>query len=425
MSREYRKKMKDVTYAQAVDLIIEHTPTGKKEIVNLNEPGSLIGRILALDIKADRDLPPFNRSAMDGYAIRTKDYKKHQVFTVIGTLTAGSPDQFSHPDEGGNYPGISGKGPFALRIMTGAPAPLWADAVIRFEDSVAEGDDSNVRFTREKAESFMNLAKKAEDARLGDVLIPAGSVVDGSMIPLLAAVGAYEIEVYAKPRIKLVTTGTEVISVEESPLAHQIRDSSSYGIRFLAAQRGIKIDSVKVADHTETIRHTFEDALAVSDILLITGGVSKGITDVIPDILKSIGVEEIFHRAKIKPGKPIFFGKKVTNDGTKIILGLPGNPVSSLVNYKIFVEEAIGKFMGHPRRVPLRLPLHTDKKKKHDLQEFTQCKVKIKNGVSTIEPLSHHGSGDFVNMAFSNGLMIHPADETILSEGTYADFYFW
>ncbi len=417
--------MKDVTFSEAAELILKHTVRGPVKKIRTAElssdPEAAGGYILAESVFADRNLPPFNRSAMDGFAIRAADYAPDRPFFVIGTLTAGNPDPYGDPYKSDQ----SEKSPFALRIMTGAPVPLWADAVIRFEDSECKESESFVKFTRKSAEPWMNVARSGEDAEKGSVLLEAGSPVNSSTLPVIAACGYSEIHVYSKPKIFLVTTGTEVIGIDENPLDHQIRDSSSWSLKYLAAKKGIRLDSVKVKDEPEQITAAFQKGLNEYDILLITGGVSKGITDQVPQLLKNLGVEEVFHRAKIKPGKPIFFGIKDTGGKRVLAFGLPGSPVSTQVNFKIFVEEAIDRFAGAPRRVPLRLPLCRSKTKKHELQEFTQCRVGIQNGLTCIEPLSHHGSGDFVNMALTDGLMIHPAENPEIKEGETADFIFW
>ncbi len=418
--------MIDLIYSEALQTVLDHTFTGNIITIDVIPDSLKGGYTLAEDIKADRDFPHFNRSAMDGFAIRSLDYSNDILFKVIGTLTAGHPDNHVNPYINSD----SDNGPFALRIMTGAPVPLWADVVIRFEDSKYDDYNKTVTFYRDSVDSFINIARRGEDAAAGSVILPSGSPVNNSTLPVIAASGYHQIKVRKKPTILLVTTGTEVVSINKNPLDHQIRDRSSQAIKYLAAAKGIEADSVKVPDDATLISAAFQKGLNEYDILLITGGVSKGITDQVPDLLKAHGVREIFHRAKIKPGKPVFFGindklNSLIETKRVLVFGLPGNPVFSQVNLKIFVEESIAKITGQKQQIPLRLPLSRKKIKKLELTEFTQCRFTMHNRQTALEPITHNDSLDFVNLAKTDGLMIHPAERPDLLEGTVVAFYPW
>lgn len=392
---------------EAYEEVLKNTPEGRKQVLSI-EDQDLFGRILAEDVVADRDIPPFHRAAVDGYAIRIEEMQAGESFEILGTLRAGSGEIFETKKGG------------ALFIMTGAPVPEDYNAIIKVEEASVDGD--RVSFDREPPSLWSNIARRGEDAPAGSVVVKAGTRIDTSSLPILAAVGKTELLVYAKPVVTLITSGDEVVPAGTSPLDHQIRDSSSYSIGNLLRLNGAgEIRKRRVEDNPDLLLGAIQEGLK-SDFLLITGGVSMGVTDVIPELLEKAGVKKVFHRIKVKPGKPLYFGK---TDGGTLVFGLPGNPVSSQVGLKMFVEPAIRRWSGKVPRRPLVLPLAEEKKKKHDLEEFTQVRIVEKDGASALLPFKHHGSGDFVNLSGADGLMVHPADETLIPGGKMVEFYPW
>ena len=392
---------------EAIRQIQQHCQTsGTSEFAI--EDKNIYGTVCAENVFADRNIPPFNRAAVDGFAIRYQDIEKGiKTFTIIGTLTAGS-DQVFHPGEGE-----------CVHVMTGAPVPSPADIMYKIEETETDGQTTTI--PEEKYNRFMNIAREGEDSKAGDLLVPQGTRIDSSVLPVLAGVGKFNIKTHKRPEVTLITTGDEIIPVTQTPLPWQIRDSSSFSLRQLLFHYGITLkERVLIKDNREELTAAIKQGLA-SDILLLTGGVSMGTTDIIPDILSGLGVEKVFHKLKIKPGKPLWFGKTKT----AAVFGLPGNPVSSQVGLKIFVEPYIRKFMGLAEQKTIWLPLAQDKTKKHDLTEFTQGKIISKDNKSYLQPIKHHGSGDYVHLLSTDGLMVHPAEELTLKAGQYLQFYPW
>ena len=406
-----------LSVTEALQKIDENSQEGK--IINKNLTDAM-NHVLSQEIKADRDLPPFNRSAVDGYAIRSEDLNGYildtggnpradvKEFNILGTVLAGSHNTFAVKKDD------------CVHIMTGAAVPDGFDAVVKVE--VSHGENGKVRFDKTSVEPWSNISRRGEDAKKGDTLVKPGMFVDPSMVHIAAACGINSLRVKEKPSVSLVTTGDELVSIEETPLPHQIRDSSSYSIEILLKDYEMSFRTrIRARDIEKEIHTAIKEGLK-SDILIVTGGVSMGVTDFVPEIFDRLGVKQIFHKVKIKPGYPIWFGK--SKNGCAVF-GLPGNPVSTQIGFKVFVEPYIRKFMGMQPQEPVFLPLISDKTKKHDREEYAQAKIVNKDGKSFIQPIKHHGSGDFVNLLGSNGLMIHPADVKTIREGEYAAFLYW
>ena len=392
--------------SEALRIILEHTGTGSIEEKNLSDA---MNHILAMEIKSDRDLPPFNRSAVDGYAIRSEDFKTGiKEFKIKGTVLAGSHERFE-----------LNRGD-CVHIMTGAAVPDGLDAVIMVE--VSEKNGETVRFNKSTVDPWSNISRRGEDAGKGDILVKAGAPADPSMIHIAAACGADHLKVFQKPSVSLVTTGDELVSIHETPLPNQIRDSSSHSVEILLKnyEMGFKTRK-RVKDSEEEIYEAVKEGIQ-SDLLIVTGGVSMGVTDFVPVIFEKLGVKKIFHKVKIKPGYPFWFGK---SEQGCLVFGLPGNPVSTQIGFKTFVEPCIRKFSGMPLQKSVFLPLLTEKNKKHDREEYAQAKIVNRENQSFLEPIKHHGSGDFVNLLGSDGVMIHPAEQKTIRKGEFAEFLFW
>lgn len=400
--------MAAVTPNEALELILAQSRTIGTKKLRIDQSHTY-GYVLAQDIFADRDTPPFNRAAVDGYAVRLSDLESGmREFTVIGELRAGSGETFEIKE---------GE---TLFIMTGAPVPPTSDLLIRLENVERSGDKAVLKDGKFK--KHLNIALQGEDARAGDILVRNGAPVDCTTIPLIASAGVVEVDVYDKPKVHLVSTGDEVVPAEDTPLPHQIRDTSSYGLRSLMGYTGVPLASgVRVKDTEEDFRRAFEEGLK-GDVLMVTGGVSAGVTDRVPAILESLGVKKVFHKIAIKPGKPVYFG--VAENGC-LVFGLPGNPVSTLVSYKRFVEPAIYAISGREIPQPYYFPLGDAKDKRTDLEECMQGTLVHDRGQTVIIPMSHHGSGDFVNVRYSSGIFIHPADREEMEAGENVAFFPW
>jgi len=397
-----------LSVAQARQKILETlTPLGTQKL----PVAEALSLILVKDVVADRPIPPFNRVAMDGYAVRSADFLSPQVdLKVIGQVQAGIvTDLVVQPGE-------------AIHIMTGAPLPAGADAVVKVENSTRQED--HVLLTEERMKAGLNVAQEGEDAAQGKVLIPALTALTTAGIAVCASVGLAEVEVYKRPKIKVISTGTEVIPAEETPLPHQIRDCNSYSVRSFAAALGAEVEFLGISeDDPEILRQTMVKGLD-SDILILSGGVSMGAFDLVPQLLSDLGVQQVFHKVKLKPGKPLWFG--VAEKGN-CVFGLPGNPVSVQVNFKLFVESAVRHLSGEVECQPqaLYLPLAEEIRKFNQMEQYFPAALQVIDGRTCVVPTSISGSGDFSNLAKSQGLVRCPVENERLVVDSVVEFLPW
>src|SRR6185437_6534905 len=337
-----------LTVKEAQDIVKMYAGSFGWEEVPLDKA---VGRVLYEDILADRDYPPFNRSAMDGFAVRAEDLKKYSELEIAGEVFAG------------DNPGELTEEGRCIKIMTGAPLPKGTNAVIRVEDStISEG---NAKFELQETKEWANIARRGEDSKQGQVIVKSSSICTPSVISLLAATGRYRVKVYRTPAIAIISTGNEVKKIHEQVFDYQIRDSNSITLAAFLSGYHIPVHrQFLVADKKEEISEAIEQSLG-ADIIIISGGVSMGDADFVPDVLKETGVEKRFHKVQIKPGKPIWFG----NYGTTVVFALPGNPLSCQVAFKVFIEPYLRASFGLSPLKVLRLPIRESKKKKTKFDE--------------------------------------------------------
>ncbi len=363
---------------------------------------------ISQNIFADRDYPPFNRITMDGYGLSASDINEKQIneFNVIGHLQAGQ--TFDQPIPSGS----------CIKVMTGAPLPNDIDSVIKVEDSTEH--NGKVRFSLTNIKSGLNIAKEGEDCLKDKLVIKENTLCNTAVISLLASTGHHNVKVYPKPTVSIISTGDEIVSPDSIPLSHQIRDSNSYTIRSLLANYDITPQfSGIVKDNKEELTNSIELGL-LSDILIISGGVSMGDVDLIPDILSQMKIEKVFHKVKVKPGKPIWFG---TNPQGGVVFGLPGNNMSCQVGFKLFIEAYIREYMHLTELKTLYLPIISSRTKKGDREEYFPCR--IINKPSSIEVISFKGSGDVLSTLNSDGLAKHPHNINAIKENSIIEFYPW
>lgn len=395
-----------ISVAEARALVLEQARSFGVEKVPLEKS---VGRILAQPVVADRDYPPFNRSAMDGYAVVAEKYSAGTDFFVQGTVFAG--DKLRLPGKAHSAS--------AVKIMTGAAVPPPYNAVIRRED--ANFGNGQVRFIVDTVKSGQNISKQGEDLKKKERLALQGRRIDNATMGLLASLGVQQPQVARLPTVELFSTGNEVIPPSRKPQATQIRNSNAYALRSqLADFRITDFRAQHVADDKNKLKSKIK--AATRDVLLLTGGVSAGDTDYVPDVLEGLGYKKIFHKVALKPGKPLWFGTK----GKRIVFAIPGNPLSCQVIFKIFIEPFVRRSLGMPDALPLRLPLAEARRKKDKLENFFPVKVESVSGsVSTLVQLPYNGSGDIRAALFSDGLAAHPAATGELASGSLVDFYPW
>ena len=391
----------------ALELILSNKQNFGTETISIHD---CLDRVLAEDIYADRDYPPFNRATMDGYAIISQDINigKNNLLKITDTIHAGEAKQFAL--ESGN----------CIKIMTGAPVPKRANAVIRIEDTHINGNE--IHFNVKQLKENQNIAIQGEDARKGDLLIKKGTKLNPNSISLLAVTGHAKLEVYKLPNIAIVSTGNEIVAVESVIQPHQIRDSNVHTLKNSLLNYCISaIQTALIVDDKIALKNTISELLN-TDIIIISGGVSKGDADYVPEILKYLGVIEIFHRVSIKPGNPLWFGK-MPNGG--VVFGLPGNPISVQVGYKVFIESFIRKCFDMEPIEPIFLPLLGEKSKKSNFTEYFPCKLTHENKKSGLAINKMNTSGDISTTNNSDGIAIHPSEKQTIEKGEFVEFYFW
>lgn len=426
-----------ISYTDARKLLIARARSFGKERIGLAEA---YGRVLSEIIRADRDYPPFDRSSVDGYAINTGDLEKGiREFTVAETIYAGAKGVRSIQ---------SGE---CYKIMTGAPVPAGADAVIRRED-VQEGPrEERQEYPREEGQEdgqriltgtatcrpFQNIARKGEDMHAGDTILEKARRCEPALVGLLASLGKYELVVERLPRVALLTTGNEVMPVESEVREEQIRNSNRWLLQSFLNKWGISPSQYEhVPDDREVLRAVLEKIVgpgvgsssgaasgsrpesAAADLIILTGGVSAGDADHVPGVLDELGVRRLFHKLAIKPGKPAWCG---VAPGGGMVFALPGNPFSCLVGFVLLIQPWLSACFGLPVPEPLGLPLRTPRKKRSQLDEFFP--VRIAGSPAGLEPVALNGSGDVRLGPEANALALHPVDSPDLAGGTITQCY--
>ena len=386
----------------ALEKIKEASKPFATELTPLNEA---MGRILAQNITADRDYPPFNRAAMDGIAIRYSDWVKGiRKFPIQACILAG--DSPHHPLQDG----------YCFKIMTGAACPTEIDTVIRQEDLQFNGQIAVIAAKHVSLGS--NIAKQGEDLQEGTEIIIAPKLCDTTTISLLATFGVQQVCLFKRPSIAILTTGSELVQLGKKVTPYQIRDSNNYLLQSLLHKWNPTINyNALVPDDPALLRQHIQQGLQ-EDLLIINGGVSTGDADFIPDILRECAVEIIFHKVAIKPGKPVLFGK--ANNGC-IVFGLPGNPLSCLVSFSIFVETYLYWSAGKMKRPFQRDILQTSRHKKNNIPDFFP--VYKHHTDYGIYKQQYHGSGDITAAFNCIGIAQHPADSPVLNAGDCITYF--
>jgi molybdopterin molybdotransferase len=360
------------------------------EVVRL---GQAWGRILAEDVNADRDYPPFNRSTRDGFAVRSEDVKHaNSLLTLAGEVRAGE------------YFKTEVEPQHCVAIMTGAPLPPGTDAVVMIEHTQAAGDKIEIQ---RSVTSFENVVCKGSEAEAGKCILSRGKCLRAGEIGLLASVGKVNIAVYVRPRVAVIPTGDEVVPVDQKPEWYQVRNSNSAMLAAVVASAGGTPWEIGIGpDQKEALRSLIEKGLE-ADMLLLSGGVSMGKYDFVEDVLSELGAEFYFRSVAIRPGKPLVFGRV----RGRFFFGLPGNPVSGYVTCYLFARPAIGALMGGKFERPgfLRARLAKSLHHKTGLTTFMPARIETRDAEPVVSLVGWQGSGDLVGVAEANSfLVIHP-----------------
>ena len=390
-----------LTYQQARNVVVEQAAAKlrPRQAENIAIHHAL-GRVLAAEVRADRAYPPFNRSTRDGYAVRANDAVAGAKIRCVGEIKAG--DTVVQPLAFGT----------SVQIMTGAAVPSGADAVVMIEHTQRDGD--MVTFDRD-ARAGQNVVPHGSEAAANQLLLPAGTRLGYAELAIAAQVGAAQLSCYRKPRVAILSTGDEVVLVDQTPGPFQIRNSNSVS---LAAQAhlagGEPVLLGNAADTIEDLRRKIATGLE-ADMLVLSGGVSMGKYDLVETVLKDLGAQFFFDAVAIRPGKPTVFGKC----GDSFVFGLPGNPVSTMVTFELFAVPAIDLLSGADAR-PLPLltaTLAEPMNEKPGLTHFLPGRLAWPNSTPEVKPLRWQGSGDIAALAQANCFIVVPADRETLAAG--------
>lgn len=377
-----------ISFTEAQQLIINAAIPAATESVPLQ---AALNRVLAVDLVADRDYPPFNRAAMDGYALRMAEIRAGITrFAVTETIFAGAEPVMKAP-AGAIY-----------KIMTGAAVPPEMDVVVRVEDTVEQEGWVNIKTIPSKP--FQHIAKQGEDIRAGETVMKSPLLCKAATIGTLAALGVHEPVVFRQPRIAVITTGNEVVAVEAQPAAVQIRNSNLQLLKALLSEMGMRIAAeMHVPDDPDLMEAAVKAGLSY-DILITCGAVSAGDADHVPMIMEQLQVNCLFHKAAIKPGKPVWCG---TYGNSTMVFALPGNPFSCYVGFKLFVETYMRACVGL-QPVPFRSTTFVgERKKKSSLDEFFP--VEWVEESLAVRAVPYKGSGDVIASLHATALAWHPA----------------
>ena len=385
-----------ISFEEAYQIVMNHVTVFPSERVNMMDS---LGRILAEDILSDIDMPPFDKSAVDGFAGRMADID-HDL-EVIETIPAGKTPEFTVSE---------GK---CSRIMTGAMLPEGSDRVIMVEDTQIL-ENGMMRST--KKQESRNICYQGEDIKAGDMVISTGTLIKPQHIAVLAAAGAVNLKVSKQLHVGILSTGDELVEPDHLPSPSKIRNTNAYQLIAQVSTAGALPQYGGIAADTEiSLSAMLSDSLDQNDIVLLTGGVSMGDFDYVPKAMENLDIEILFKSVAIQPGRPTVFGKR----GNQFIFGLPGNPVSSFVLFEVLVKPFLLKMMGY-REEPeiLHLPLGTNFKRKKSTRK-SLIPVRIENGL--VFPIEYHGSAHINAYTQAHGILTIEIGKTELVKGEIAD----
>ena len=391
-----------IPISQAIQIVLQHAPKLASEEVALPEA---VNRILAEDVVADTDLPPFDRAQMDGYAVRAADVSNTPAqLKIVGESAAGA---------GWHHEMSSGE---AVRIMTGAPVPSGADAVQQVELTREPNGAGTVEIL-EPVEAGRSIVRQAAEIKSGEIVLRSGEEINAQTIATLASFGYAQVKVGKKPRVAVMATGTELVDIGEKPGRDQIRDSNNYTIEAYAKLAGASVKRLPLAgDDREELKRQMSSAIDDCDVLVTSGGVSMGVYDFTKTVFKDLGAEIFFERVALRPGKPTVFGRV----GKTLIFGLPGNPVSVAVTFNLFVRAALRAMQGARETSLLEFTaiLARDVKGSQGRESYLPAILRTdEKGTLLAEPLKWGGSSDFVSFARATALIKLPKDSR-MSEGS-------
>ena len=386
-----------ISAEEALRLVLENTVDVGTEIVDLLKS---TGRILAQDVLADRDFPPFDRVMMDGISLQFSTFKKGvRTFPIEKIQAAGAAQQILENDKN------------CIEVMTGAILPVNTNTVIPYEQcEISEGQATIIIGD---AVPMQNIHRKGVDCSSGELLINKGEEITPAIIGIMATVGLSKVEVRRMAKVVICSTGDELIDINDKPELHQMRRSNVYMLAAALQNEGIFASTIHLPDHAETMIEGIRELLGVNDVIMLSGAVSKGKFDFLPEVLAQLGMEKIFHQVAQRPGKPFLFGR-FTNG--PVIFGFPGNPVSTFVCFHQFFKPWLHSsihFSSKKRYAHLVTNVHF----KPALTNHLLVKITDEKGQSIATPLSGSGSGDLITLTKAEGIICLPPDRSEFNKG--------
>jgi len=387
-----------ISVAEASQIVIDHQLILGEEYVSLENS---MGRILREDLIADRTFPPFDRVTMDGIAIAYAAFEKGQREFPIQEIQAAGMEQktMSHNSH-------------CMEVMTGAILPSNTDTVIRYED--LDINDGIARIVLDQLKFRQNIHFKGNDRPQGEVIVEAGGKISAAEIGVAATIGKTTLKVAQIPKAVIITTGDELVEVAETPLPHQIRSSNVYKIKSTLHKWGVPAVSLHLIDDKAAIKASLQECLENFEVIILSGGVSKGKFDFVPEVLEDLAVVKLFHRVAQRPGKPFWFGQK---DNT-CVFALPGNPVSSFMCLHRYFRPWLNATLNLPTAVPPHAILQEDFNFRPDLTYYLQVKIQYNTAGQILAfPLEGNGSGDLANLVDADAFLEIPRGKELFKKG--------
>ncbi len=396
-----------ITVQEAVEIIKTKVKDFGVEEIPLSEA---MGRVLREDLFAERDFPPYHRVTMDGIALHYKSYAEgKRSFPIEGIAAAGSPIKTLQDSSA------------CFEVMTGSILPEGTDTVIRYEDlNIKEG---TAQLLVDKVKEGQNIHYKGEDRKAGSLVTKQGRRLSAAEIGVAATIGKAKIKVSKLPKAMIISTGDELVEIHEKPLAHQIRRSNVHRLKATLSGLGLPVDTHHLNDDMEEILANLSEFINKYDVLVLSGGVSKGKFDFLPEALEKLGVQKLFHKIKQRPGKPFWFGEAPNGC---LVFALPGNPVSSfLCTHRYFIPWLEQSLALPPEKNATAL-LKSDFFFKPDLTYFLQVKINYNaDGQILAEPVVGHGSGDLANLVDADAFLQLPRGRNEFKQGEAFPLFFY
>lgn len=397
-----------ISVEEAQRLVLDQTKPLTPERIDLL---ASLGLVLAESVASDVDSPPWDKSIVDGFAVIAADLAGGGVeLEILEEVMAG------------DVPTKRLSSGQATRIMTGAPIPAGCDAVVMVEQTEVTSESGSlgkVLVRGGQLEVGRNILRRATAMRRGDEVLRPGSTIRPAEIGILAEVGRAHVLVYPRPRVAVLATGNEIIAHHREPGPGQIRNSNGPMMCALASRAGAAPNDLGIAeDSVDSLSQLVRAGLA-ADVLVLSGGVSAGVLDLVPGVLADSGVRQVFHKVNVKPGKPVWFGVLAEGSRNRLVFGLPGNPVSSLVCFELFVRPALRRLAGQVEVLPaLSKAMLTSRHVLHGSRDtYHPAVLRESQGKWTVEPIAWRGSADLRALAEANALVHFPGGDHIYEPG--------